>query len=79
MKNKYHHKNENSLLKPITMEEATDLTRCKLIYEFHSLYDENDNIIGKSMIFMESDKPEEEAQKWSLCMFDDGRMMIKKW
>ena len=79
MKNKHHYKNENTMLEPITMESAAELCRGKLIYDFHNLHDEKENIIGKSMMVMEADKPEEDAQKWSLCMFDDGRLMTKKW
>lgn len=70
-------------LNPITMEEAKTLTCGKMIYQYSYLYDQDDNVIGKSLIFMENfyetGQAEEQTKKWSLLMFDDGRLMIHEW
>ena len=78
--NRGHHESPTS---PITAEEARELLCGKLIYQIGPLYDQDDNIVGKSMIvmenFYETCQPEEEATKWSLLVFDDGRLMISVW
>lgn len=78
--NRGHHESPTS---PITAEEARELLCGKLIYQIGPLYDQYDNIVGKSMIvmenFYETCQPEEEATKWSLLVFDDGRLMISEW
>lgn len=88
MNRKRRHRKDNSgyhesPVKPITMEEITELTCGKMIYQFHFLYDQEDNIIGKSLIFMENfyetGQPEEGTKKWSLLLFDDGKVMVSEW
>ena len=88
MRRKHKHREDNGwcherLAKPITMEEANALTCGKMFYQFHFLYDQEDNIIGKTLIFMENfyetGQPEEAATKWSILVFDDGRLMISEW
>ena len=65
--------------RPITFDEVKELTCGKLIYYFGDLMDSSGNILGKSLMFYERDKPEEIAQRWSLQLYDDGRMMIAEW
>ena len=81
-RNKNRHLYE-SPVSPITAEEVRELLCGKLIYQIGPLYDQYDNIVGKSMIvmenFYETCQPEEEATKWSLLVFDDGRLMVSAW
>ena len=88
MRRKRRHRKDNSgyhesPTSPITAEEVRELLCGKLIYQIGPLYDQYDNIVGKSMIvmenFYETCQPEEEATKWSLLVFDDGRLMISAW
>ena len=78
--NRGHHESPTS---PITAEEVREFLCGKLIYQIGTLHDQNDNIIGKSLIFMENfyetGQPEEGTKKWSLLLFDDGKVMVSEW
>lgn len=79
MSRKHKHKNDH-ILKPITMEEATALACGKIIYQLGTVEDrETGKTIGKSLMFYERDKPEEQAKHWDLIFFDDGRLMVNEW
>ena len=78
------HKNKKShTVRPISIGEADALTRGKMIYQFSFLYDQDYNIIGRSLIFMENfyetGQLEEQTKRWSLLFYDDGRLMIHEW
>ena len=81
-RNKNRHLYE-SPVSPITAEEVRELLCGKLIYQIGPLYDQDDNIVGKSMIvmenFYETGQPEEGTKKWSLLLFDDGKVMVSEW
>ena len=79
MSRKRRHRKPDYIVKPITFDEVKELTCGKIIYFFGDLMDSCGNILGKSLQFYESDKPEEIAQRWSLQLYDDGRMTIVKW
>ena len=79
MKRKGKHRKNEIVCRPITFDEAKYLTCGKLIYYFGDLTDMDGNIIGKALMFYERDKPEEIAQRWTLQLYDDGRMMIAEW
>lgn len=79
MSRKRRHRKTNYIVKPITFDEVKELTCGKIIYFFGDLMDSSGNILGKSLMFYERDKPEEIAQRWSLHLYDDGRMMIVEW
>ena len=73
------HRRKRTICRPITFDEVKVLTCGKIIYFFGDLMDGSGNIVGKSLMFYERDKPEEVAQKWSLQIYDDGNMMIAEW
>lgn len=79
MNRKHKHRRKRTFCRPITFDEVKELTCGKIIYYFGDLNDCSGNIVGKSLMFYERDKPEEIAQRWSLHLYDDGSMMIAEW